>query len=152
MCGCLQVTSRKDQQAAQLIEPLKHCCQQWSPPTLLCCVAVRAKSHPASAVLLALLCSRQGSKHSLSNDVQAMLCSLVTALSPSIPVQQYWFNTKISYKFVPVMIFADAFKQCKTGLAALKLCQCHTLPLLHTSRRWSTTSMPFLVSAGSGWL
>ncbi len=66
-------------------------------------------------MLLELLCSRQGSKHSLSNDVQAMLCSLVTALSPSIPVQQYWFNTKIPYKFVPVMIFADAFKQCKTG-------------------------------------
>ena len=44
-----------------------------------------------------------------------MLCSLVKALSPSFLLQQYWFNTKTPYKFVPVMAFADAFKQYKTG-------------------------------------
>ena len=30
-------------------------------------------------------------------------------------LQQYWYNTKDPYKFVPVMAFADAFKRYKTG-------------------------------------
>ena len=44
-----------------------------------------------------------------------MLCSLVKAVSSSNLLQQYWFNAKNPYKFVPVMAFADAFKRYKTG-------------------------------------
>ena len=97
------------------MQALNHCCHQWTPAALPCCGAARTKSHPAPALLLELLCSSQGSKALLSNHMEAMLRSLVKAISSSTLLQQYWFNTKNPYKFVPVMAFADAFKKYKTG-------------------------------------
>ena len=78
------------------------CCKMGQESPCFCCTAEAVVQQP-------------GLKATPLKSHNAMLCSLVNALRPSILLQQYWFNTKTPYSFVSVVAFAHAFKQYKTG-------------------------------------